>query len=739
MAKRLVLLVCVAAVAGMVAPRMTLGDTIIKAVQSSRSTITGPDTNTHDSSKLSVRSDASSNKSWIKFELGDIEASSLKSATLTVTLHNPKTGARNFDVSYVNDNCLDNIGWTERTLTWNNAPGNNTADQARLDLNRTTLVGTVKFTDGVAGQSFTIDVLDALQTDTDGIAQFVLHNSNGLLDFATHDHATEAYRPFLDVTVGSGAQARRPSPVDGDPEVYCKSILSWTAGKFAVAHDVYLGTDMNDVNNAGRTSPLGVLVSQGQPENRYTPDRLDFGRTYYWRVDEVNAAPDSTLYKGQVWSFTVEPLARAIAGTGITAAASSSMAGASPANTINGSGLTGDLHSTDDTAMWLTANTATDPAWIKYEFDRLYKLHEMWVWNYNSAVEPGVGFGMNEVTIEYSADGTTWTKLGNTAFAQGPGAAGYAHDTTVSFSGAVARSVQLKAASNYGGSCTGLSEVRFLSIPVVARHPQPASAATGVDPAATLTWWVGREAVSHKVFLGTDKATVGDGTAGSAVVTESSYTPRPLMLDTPYYWRVDEIGATTTYPGDVWSFSTSPFLPVDDFESYNDGCNRVFFAWVDGFGYSASPDCKIAASSGNGTGSTVGNTNPPFAGTTVVHSGRQSMPLAYDNSGGKPSEAIRTFAAAQDWTASGIKSLSLWFCGAADNTGQLYVKINDIKVLCNGSAADIAGPQWQSWSIDLSTLGADLRHVTSLTIGIDGAGAKGSLSIDDIRLYPKMP
>ena len=32
-----------------------------------------------------------------------------------------------------------------------------------------------------------------------------------------------------------------------------------------------------------------------------------FGQTYYWRVDEVNAPPDSTVYKGDVWSFTVEP------------------------------------------------------------------------------------------------------------------------------------------------------------------------------------------------------------------------------------------------------------------------------------------------------------------------------------------------------------------------------------------------------------------------------------------------
>ena len=45
---------------------------------------------------------------------------------------------------------------------------------------------------------------------------------------------------------------------------------------------------------------MGVLVSQGQDANTYDPaGLLDFGQTYYWRVDEVNAPPDSTLYQGR--------------------------------------------------------------------------------------------------------------------------------------------------------------------------------------------------------------------------------------------------------------------------------------------------------------------------------------------------------------------------------------------------------------------------------------------------------
>ena len=95
-------------------------------------------------------------------------------------------------------------------------------------------------------------------------------------------------------------------------------------------------------------------------------------------------------------------------------------------------------------------------------------------------------------------------------------------------------------------------------------------------------------------------------------------------------------------------------------------------------------------------------------------------------------------ALAQNWTTSGVKSLSLHFHGAAGNTGQLYVKINGTKVLYDGDAGDIALTGWQPWNIDLSTVG-NVSNVTSLIIGIDGANAAGVVYIDDVRLYPKTP
>ena len=143
----------------------------------------------------------------------------------------------------------------------------------------------------------------------------------------------------------------------------------------------------------------------------------------------------------------------------------------------------------------------------------------------------------------------------------------------------------------------------------------------------------------------------------------------------------------------------------------------------------------MPASNGNGGGSIVGNDVAPFAEKTIVNAdSRQSLPLEYDNAFG-PSEATLTLAG-QDWTANGIQTLSLFFYGQPTRrSGQLYVRINDTKVAYDGDADDITREQWQQWDIDLTSL-AGLQNVTTLTIGVDGASAAGTLYIDDIRLYP---
>ena len=180
------------------------------------------------------------------------------------------------------------------------------------------------------------------------------------------------------------AKAAEPVPADRTTDVPRDVTLSWTPGKYAGTHDVYFGTNFNDVNDAGRPNPMGVLVSEGQSTTTYAPtDVLDFETTYYWRVDEVNAAPDSTIFKGAVWSFTAEPFVYPV--ENITATSNLTPdPGAGPENTVNGSGLNAnDEHSIGSTDMWLGNPSGDDPMYIQYEFDGVYKLYEMLVWNYN--------------------------------------------------------------------------------------------------------------------------------------------------------------------------------------------------------------------------------------------------------------------------------------------------------------------------------------------------------------------
>jgi hypothetical protein len=460
--------------------------------------------------------------------------------------------------------------------------------------------------------------------------------------------------------------AIKPDPANGATDVPRDVVLSWTPGAFAETHDVYFGTSSADVDAASRTSPLNVLAGQDQAENSYDPPgRLDFGKTYYWRVDEVNAPPDSTIVKGKLWSFTVEPSIYAV--RNIVATASSSDPKKSAQSTINGAGLTGDLHSTVETTMWATQLGAALPAWIQYEFDKVYTLREMWVWNYNGSIEPWVGCGLKDVTVEYSSNGTDWTALGAFVFAQGSGQADYAHGTTVDFKDTAVKYVRLTAKSKWGELMPqyGLSEVRFLYVPFQARQASPAPGQTGVPADVVLSWRPGREAASHKVYFSTDKQAVADGTALVGTVAESRYDPGSLGLvyGQSYYWKVTEVNeaeSPSSWEGDIWDFTLTDYLVVDDFESYTDDSpNRIFQTWLDGLGYTEPEEVK-----GNGTGSTVGNSNAPFAERTVVHSGRQAMPMNYDNTVTPYcSEAERTWSTPQDWTGNGGDTLQLFFHG----------------------------------------------------------------------------
>jgi len=530
------------------------------------------------------------------------------------------------------------------------------------------------------------------------------------------------------------AGAHSPEPETEAVDVPRDVILNWAPLSHAKTRNVYLSTNFADVNDA----VLADAVSQGQDVNSYDAGRLAFGQTYYWRVDEVNGAPDHTVFRGEIWSFEVEPLGYPI-GSVLVTASSAQDADMTPEKTIDGSGLNElDQHNTEATDMWLSGMGDPTPT-LQYEFDQAYKLHEMWVWNSNQAIESFVGLGAKDVSIEFSENGTDWTALqGIPAFAQAPGARGYAHNTTVDFGGAMAKYVKLSIHAGHGMLPQyGLSEVRFFSIPTAARDPQPTDGSTSDSVDVTLSWRPGREAVSHELYLGTDPSEL----ALTATTQESQFEAADLDYATTYYWQIVEVNETEdpqSHAGDIWSFATPAYAVVDDFDQYDDNCNRIFFAWLDGLGHNGGEDvddCDVPAYNGNGSGSIVGHGNSPFAEQATVYAGRQSMPLAYDSGTSETMIALNP----QDWTAGGIQSLSLQVYGAPGNTGQLYLKINNSKISYQGLPDALQRQQWVPWNIDLASTGAGLSNVTSLSLGIEGASAAGMIYVDEIRLYPQTP
>ena len=86
--------------------------------------------------------------------------------------------------------------------------------------------------------------------------------------------------------------------------------ISWKPGAFAVSHDVYFSENFDDVDSGAEGTFQGNQASTefvvGFPGFPY-PEGLVPGKTYYWRIDEVNDAEPNSPWKGSVWSFSIPP------------------------------------------------------------------------------------------------------------------------------------------------------------------------------------------------------------------------------------------------------------------------------------------------------------------------------------------------------------------------------------------------------------------------------------------------
>ncbi|MBL7186989.1 MAG: LamG domain-containing protein [Phycisphaerae bacterium] len=118
------------------------------------------------------------------------------------------------------------------------------------------------------------------------------------------------YLPIVGGAGGGNPFAQRPDPKDGARHEDTWISLGWTAGYYAVSHDVYMSDNFDDVNDGAAAAfggnqayPFFTAGFFGFPY----PDGLVPGTTYYWRVDEVNDADPNSPWEGKVWSFWIPP------------------------------------------------------------------------------------------------------------------------------------------------------------------------------------------------------------------------------------------------------------------------------------------------------------------------------------------------------------------------------------------------------------------------------------------------
>jgi len=521
------------------------------------------------------------------------------------------------------------------------------------------------------------------------------------------------------------ATAFDPIPADGAKWVDPNTALGWRAGKDAIAHDVYFGTD-----RAAVASAAAGTFQKTSYLRTWQPPVLTPATTYYWKIDEV--AADGTKKAGQIWSFTVlEAIAvsdpnllgwwKMDEGGGATAvdwsghghhARFGSPAPAWATGLFGGAlrfAGNGDSAVCPDGSFLNGLAALTVTAWVKSDVtntDRGLLIFETPAGadnmdlRYDAAGGTGGGTNGMKMGVTVSVNGfntilqletssgrqtTDWQHLAM-VWSSGQALKFYLNgklDTPTANSAAATGPLANFSAViiGKGGKDTGdsswdglIDEIRIYrkaltlaEIQTVLRgdlrlawSPSPANdASTDIVKVVPLTWQAGDAAAQHDVYLGADP--VGVGAANDSDVTglyrgrqsDTGFTPAvPLDVGRKYFWRIDEIDSDGRVSrGIVWSFTLADYLIVDDFESYTeDEGARIYQSWIDGWS--------------NNTGSTVGYAQAPFAEQQIVHSGRQSLPLDFNNTQAPfYSEAERQLSPVQDWTAHGMTDLVLYVRG----------------------------------------------------------------------------
>lgn len=117
---------------------------------------------------------------------------------------------------------------------------------------------------------------------------------------------------------------------------------------------------------------------------------------------------------------------------------------------------------------WVSCTTSVAPVtergdvhWIQYDLGHVYNLDSIYIWNHN--VWGQTGYGVKEVHIDYSIDGTSWQSAGVHTIDQAPGSWRYQGSQGPILDQVDARYLLFSVLSTWDptAACAGISEIKI--------------------------------------------------------------------------------------------------------------------------------------------------------------------------------------------------------------------------------------------------------------------------------------
>ena len=437
--------------------------------------------------------------------------------------------------------------------------------------------------------------------------------------------------------------ATNPNPADGTVVILSHGQpleLRWSLNRPASGHHVYFSDDFEDVDERTEDAFLGNLLRHpvvGSSESDY-PNDLIPGKTYYWRVDEIDE--DGTKFDGDIWSFWTKPpipitdpnlvcwwtfdLSEGIRVIDWSGHGCEGTVGGEPqwVDGYDGRAVRfkaeGDFvaRSLDKASDWPAGTVAF---WVKADTvgqDSGGGVFSSYSGNFSGfQIEvDGGNPGNYQVApggLTYGAVATDWVHLALTF--ENTVAKLYYNGSSIE-SGPLIDTMfnqfALGVSRNMANSLLGAFDDFFIydyaltqneikhvmrANTLVAWDPSPANGSVAdIKEATPLRWSPGDGAFQHDVYFGTNRSDVveADATNISGVYRGrqklSTYTPtESLGSGQTYFWRIDEVNELndkTPRKGNIWSFTTQPEIAYRPYPS--DGSKlpqqNVILTWMPG-------------------------------------------------------------------------------------------------------------------------------------------------------------